>query len=76
METGYLLTRSQKAGLMKASIDRIEGTIAVLIPMDDGSLQLTVPLRLLPIGIEKDIKTTRAVKEREKSLIEGLTKRK
>ena len=71
---------------MKASIDRIEGTTAVLIPMDDESLQLSVPLKLLPIGcregeilliaIERDLKATRAAKERVKSLVEKLKKRK
>jgi hypothetical protein len=71
---------------MKASIDRIEGTTAVLIPMDDESLQLSVPLKLLPIGcregeilliaIKRDFKATGAAKERVKSLIEKLKKRK
>jgi hypothetical protein len=71
---------------MKASIDRIEGTIAVLIPMDDESLQLTVPLKLLPpgcregeillIAIKRDFKATGVAKERVKSLIEKLKKRK
>lgn len=71
---------------MKASIDRIEGTIAVLIPMDDTSLQCTVPVKLLPVGcregdvlsvrIEKDTKATRAAKEQVKSLIDTLKKRK
>lgn len=71
---------------MKASIDRIEGTTAVLIPMDDESLQLSVPLKLLPIGcregeiltiaIERDFKATGVAKERVKSLMEKLKSKK
>jgi hypothetical protein len=71
---------------MKAIIDRIEGTIAILIPMDDESLQFTVPRNLLPSGaregeilliaIERDFKATGVAKERVKSLIEKLKKRK
>jgi hypothetical protein len=71
---------------MKVIIDRIEGTIAVLIPMDDESLQLTVPLKLLPIGcregdvlsigIEKDTKANGVAKERVTGLIERVKKRK
>ena len=71
---------------MKVCIDRIEGTIAVLIAMDDESLQLSVPLKLLPpgcregeillIAIERDFNATRVAKERANNLIERLKKRK
>jgi hypothetical protein len=71
---------------MKVSIDRIEGTFAVLIPLDDESLRVTVPVSLLPSGckegeillivIERDFKATGVAKERVKSLIEKLKKQK
>jgi hypothetical protein len=71
---------------MKAGIDRVEGTLAVLIPIDDESKKLTIPIHLLPpgcregdilsIGIEKDKKATGAERERVKNLIEKLKKRK
>jgi hypothetical protein len=70
---------------MKATIDRIEGTIAVLISRDDESLRLNVPVLLLPpgcregdiltIGIERDGTATEAAKERVSGLIEKLKKR-
>jgi hypothetical protein len=72
--------------MMKACIDRIEGNLAVLIAMDDESLQFSVPLNLLPpgcregeillIAIERDFNATRVAKERTKNLIEKLKKRK
>jgi hypothetical protein len=72
--------------MMKMCIDRIEGTKAVLISMDDQSVQLSVPLKLLPpgcregeillIAIERDFNASRVAKERAKNLIEKLKKRK
>jgi hypothetical protein len=72
--------------MMKMCIDRIEGTRAVLILMDDPSVQLSVPLNLLPpgcregeillIAIERDFNATRVAKEQAKNLIEKLKKRK
>jgi hypothetical protein len=71
---------------MKAIVDRIEGTIAVLIPLDDESIRVTVPVSLLPSGckegeiliiaIERDTKATGVAKERVTSLIERVKKRK
>jgi hypothetical protein len=71
---------------MNVIIDRIEGTVAVLIPCEDESLRFTVPVPLLPsgcregdilsIGIERDTKATEAAKERMSGLIEKLKKRK
>jgi hypothetical protein len=67
---------------MKATIDRIEGKLAVLLIGDDGSIKLNVPLILLPegakegdildININKDEKETEEAKNRATSLIENL----
>ena len=71
---------------MKVSIDRIEGTGAVLISRADESVRVNVPLSLLPpscregdiltIRIERDIQVTEAAQERVSGLIEKLKKRK
>ena len=71
---------------MKVSIDRIEGTVAVLISRADESVRVNVPLSLLPpscregdiltIRIERDIQATEAAQERVSGLIEKLKKRK
>ena len=71
---------------MKVSIDRIEGTVAVLISRADESVRVNVPLSLLPpscregdiltIRIERDIQATEAAQERVSDLIEKLKKRK
>jgi hypothetical protein len=71
---------------MKVSIDRIEGTVAVLISRADESVRVNVPLSLLPPGcrigdiltirIERDIQATEAAQERVSGLIEKLKKRK
>jgi hypothetical protein len=70
---------------MRATIDRIEGTLAVLIAKDDESVRFTLPLSLLPagcregdiviIGIERDIEATTTVKERVSGKIENLKHR-
>jgi hypothetical protein len=70
---------------MRATIDRIEGTLAVLLAQDDESVRFTLPLSLLPagcrkgdivvIGIERDIKATTAAKERVSGKIENLKHR-
>jgi hypothetical protein len=67
---------------MHASIDRIEGTIAVLIFHNDEPLQVNVPLSILPPGcregdilrieIDRDPAATEAVKERVAGRIEKL----
>jgi len=71
---------------MKVTIDRIEGTIAVLISREDESVRVNVPFSLLPPGcregdiltirIERDRAATEAAQERVADLIEKLKKRK
>jgi hypothetical protein len=71
---------------MKVTIDRIEGTVAVLISRADESVRVNVPLSLLPpssregdiltIRIERDMQATEAAQERVSGLIEKLKKRK
>jgi hypothetical protein len=71
---------------MKVTLDRIEGTVAVLISRADESVWVNVPLSLLPPGcregdiltirIERDIQATEAAQERVSGLIEKLKKRK
>jgi len=71
---------------MKATIDRIEGTIAVLIPQEDEAVRITVPLFLLPpdcqegdilvIGIKRDTPGTKEAKERLSQRIERLKNKK
>ena len=71
---------------MKVTIDRIEGTVAVLISREDESVRVNVPVLLLPPGcregdiltirIEQDRVATEAAQERVSGLIEKLKKRK
>jgi len=71
---------------MKVTIDRIEGTVAVLISREDESVRVNVPVSLLPPGcregdiltirIEQDRAATEAAYERVSGLIEKLKKRK
>jgi hypothetical protein len=71
---------------MKATIDRMEGTVAVLIPREDESVRVNIPVVLLPPGcregdiltirIERDRAATEAAQERVSGLIEKLKKRK
>jgi len=71
---------------MKATIDRIEGGIAVLILREDESVQVNLPASLLPpgsregdileIGIERDSAGTTEAKERLSGRIERLKNRK
>jgi hypothetical protein len=70
---------------MKATIDRIEEGIAVLISIEEEPVRLTVPVSLLPrgakegdavsIAIDYDEGTTAASKDRVSSLIEKLKKK-
>ncbi|MDO8872864.1 MAG: DUF3006 domain-containing protein [Methanoregula sp.] len=70
---------------MKASIDRIEEGIAVLISAEAEPVRMTIPVSLLPpgakegdiviIGIERDEGATAASKDRVTSLIEKLKKK-
>jgi hypothetical protein len=71
---------------MKVVIDRIEATRAVLIGLEDESVQFEIPSTLLPplcregdivmIWIERDNRSTKAAKARVSGLIEKLKKRK
>jgi hypothetical protein len=70
---------------MRVTIDRIEGTLAVLVLRDDESVRVTLPVSLLPsgcregdivvIGIERDIEATTAARERVSGRIEQLKHR-
>lgn len=67
---------------MKATIDRVEGKLAVLLIRNGESIRLNIPLILLPegskegdildINIQKDEKETETAKNRVSSLIEKL----
>ena len=67
---------------MKATIDRIEEGIAVLISAEEEPVRITIPVSLLPpgakegdtvtIGIDRDEGATAASKDRVSSLIEKL----
>ena len=71
---------------MKMTIDRVEGTVAILISCQDESVRVNVPVSLLPPGchegdiltirIERDLAATNAARERMSGLIEKLKKRK
>jgi len=70
---------------MRATIDRIEEALAVLISREDESLRVTLPVSLLPpgcregdiitIGIERDTQATTAAKERVSDRIDKLKHR-
>jgi hypothetical protein len=63
---------------MKVTLDRIEGTVAVLISREDESVRVNVPVSLLPPGcregdiltirIERDLPATEAAHERVSKL--------
>jgi hypothetical protein len=71
---------------MKATIDRIEGTTAVLISQDDEAMRFSLPVSLLPpgfregdiltIGIERDTTGTKEAKKRLSDRIERLKNQK
>jgi hypothetical protein len=71
---------------MKATIDRVEGTMAVLILQDDEAVRFNLPVSFLPpgcregdiltIGIERDTTGTKEAKERLSGRIERLKNRK
>ena len=71
---------------MKMTIDRIEGTIAVLISREDESVQMNLPVTLLPpfcqegdiltIRIERDRAATETARNRVSDLIEKLKNKK
>jgi hypothetical protein len=67
---------------LKVTVDRIEGTVAVLISCEDESVRVNVPVSLLPPGtregetltirIERDRAATEAAQDRVTGLIEKL----
>ena len=69
---------------MKATIDRIEGKIAVLL-LGDESIKLNIPISQLPDGckegdilnmsFERDVVGTEQAKERVSNLMEKLKKK-
>lgn len=69
---------------MKATIDRIDEGIAVLISRDDDTLQVRIPARLLPpdcregdiltVTFERDETATAEAKSRVAGLIRNLKK--
>ncbi len=71
---------------MKVTIDRIEGTCAVLISREDEPVRVNVPLSLLPPGcregdiltirIERDLQETDIVQKRVSGHIEKLKNKK
>jgi hypothetical protein len=70
---------------MKATIDRIEGKMAVLLMGEDGKTKVNMPLSLLPegckegdilsISIERDSEANEKAKERVSELMEKLKKK-
>jgi hypothetical protein len=70
--------------MMKATVDRIEGQMAVLLAGDEP-VRFNIPLSLLPEGckegdvlnlaIERDLEETQDAKERVSSLMERLKKK-
>jgi hypothetical protein len=67
---------------MKATIDRIEGTLAVLVLQENEAVRINLPLSFLPpgcregdilsIGIKRDTAGTREVQERVSRRIDRL----
>ena len=67
---------------MKATIDRIEGTIAVLVMQEDEAVRINLPLSFLPsgcregdilkIGIKRDKTGTEKAQERVSQSLDRL----
>ena len=67
---------------MKATIDRIEGTIAVLVMQEDEAVRINLPLSFLPPGsregdilaiwIKRDMTGTKEAQERVSRRIDRL----
>jgi Protein of unknown function (DUF3006) len=70
---------------MKATIDRIEGSLAVLVSRDDEAVRVTLPVSVLPAGsregdilsvtLERDEKATDEARSETASLIGRLKRR-
>ena len=66
----------------KVTVDRIEGSIAVLFLRDEEAIKINIPLFLLPLGsregdildvtISRNIKETEDARERVSNLLEEL----
>jgi len=66
----------------KVMLDRIEGSIAVLLLRDEESIKINIPLLLLPpeskegdilkLSIDRDVQETEATKERVSALLDKL----
>jgi hypothetical protein len=69
----------------KVTLDRIEGSIAVLLVRDEETIKINIPIFLLPAGskegdildvaITRNIKETEYAKERVSCLLEKLKKK-
>ncbi|HII79402.1 MAG TPA: DUF3006 domain-containing protein [Methanosarcina sp.] len=69
-------------GNFKVTLDRIEGSTAVLLLRDNESIKIDFPLFLLPpeskegdilnLSIDRDVQETEAAKERVSALLEKL----
>lgn len=69
-------------GNFKVTLDRIEGSTAVLLLREEESIKLSIPLFLLPpeskegdilnLSIDRDIQETEAAKERVSALLDKL----
>jgi len=70
----------------KVTLDRIEGSTAILLLRDDESIKIDLPLFLLPpesregdildISIVRDVQETEAAKERVSALLDKLKNKK
>jgi hypothetical protein len=71
-----------KMGNFKFTLDRIEGSTAVLLLRDEESVKINIPLFFLPpeskegdllkLSIDRDVQETEAAKERVSALLETL----
>ena len=69
----------------KVTLDRIEGSIAVLLVRNDEEIKINIPLFLLPSGskegdilditIDKDVQETEDAKERVSGLLEKIKRK-
>jgi hypothetical protein len=66
-----VMSSPKGVGEMKATLDRFEGNVAVLLVRDDESIKFNMPIALLPEGYREgdilDISITRDVKATEDS---------
>ena len=69
---------------VKASVDRIEGMMAILVTQGDNPIPFNIPASFLgdaregdivDITIKRDVESTKAARERVSSLIEKLKRK-